>query len=195
MSYGQLYIISAPSGAGKTTLAKRLVEEMGDTVLSVSHTTRPKRRGEDHGTDYFFVDRDQFENMVAADEFLEYAEVFGNLYGTARSGVEGLLRSGKNVLLDIDWQGARKVRLQMPEVQSIFVLPPSRDELERRLRVRGQDSDKVIANRMREATEEMSHHDEYDHVVVNDDLDRALAELKSIVSKGVGALGQVTMNT
>ena len=157
------------------------MDERSDTVLSVSHTTRPRRSGETDGVDYFFVDRSRFEAMVANAEFLEYAEVFGNLYGTSKTEVDRTLAEGRNVLLDIDWQGARKVRQRMPSVRSIFVLPPSRRELERRLRARGQDSDEVIARRMQQAEDEMSHRGEYDYRVVNDDLDEALAELRSIV--------------
>lgn len=194
MSHGQLFIISAPSGAGKTTLAKRLISEMDNTVLAVSHTTRSMRNGEAEGVDYFFVDREKFESMVAAGEFVEYAHVFGNLYGTSRDELDKLLTAGMNVLLDIDWQGARKVRRQMPDVQSIFILPPSREELEKRLRVRAQDSDAVILNRMLEAEDEMSHHGEYNYVVVNDDLDLVLADLKSIVSGHIENLRQATIN-
>jgi guanylate kinase len=181
MRSGELFIISAPSGAGKTTLVKRLVGSVPDVVFSVSHTTRPRRSGEVEGSDYFFVDRTTFEQMAARGEFLEYAEVFGNLYGTASAAVAELMARGKSVLLDIDWQGARMVREAMPQVRSIFILPPSRGELERRLRDRGQDSDEVIARRMRDAAAEMSHHDEYDYIVVNDDLDSALADLEAIV--------------
>lgn len=194
MSDGRLFIISAPSGAGKTTLAKRLVEDMDSTVLSVSHTTRRMRSGEQHGVDYFFVDRADFETMIAGDEFLEHAEVFGNLYGTSKAEVDRLLRSGRNVLLDIDWQGARMVRRQVPGVQSIFVLPPSRRELEKRLRRRGQDEDSVISARMREAAEEMSHYGEYNHVLVNDDLDLALGDLKSIIYRRADAVRRVTID-
>ena len=194
MSYGQFFIISAPSGAGKTTLAKRLISEMENTVLAISHTTRDVRPGEQHGVDYFFVDREQFENMIAAREFLEYAEVFGNLYGTSKGEVNRLLQEGKNVLLDIDWQGARKVREQVPNAKSIFVLPPSWEELEKRLRARGQDSDVVISNRMREAEDEMSHRDEYNYVVVNDDLDHALEDLKSIISGRIDDVRPATID-
>ena len=194
MSYGQFFIISAPSGAGKTTLAKRLISEMENTVLAISHTTRHVRPGERDGVDYFFVDRKQFESMIAAGEFLEYAEVFGNLYGTSKGEVNRLLQEGKNVLLDIDWQGARKVRQQIPSVKSIFVLPPSREELEKRLRARGQDSDVVISNRMREAEDEMSHHGEYNYVVVNDDLDCALEDLKSIVAGRIDEVRPATID-
>jgi guanylate kinase len=181
MRSGELFIISAPSGAGKTTLVKRLVGSMPDLVFSVSHTTRPCRPGEVDGQDYHFVDRATFEEMAGRGEFLEYAEVFGNLYGTARSAVGQQMAAGKTVLLDIDWQGARKVREAMPGARSIFILPPSRRELERRLRDRGQDSDEVIARRMRDAAAEMSHHGEYDFIVVNDDLESALADLGAIV--------------
>lgn len=181
MRSGELFIISAPSGAGKTTLVKRLVGSMPDLVFSVSHTTRPCRPGEVDGVDYHFVDRASFEEMARTGQFLEYAEVFGNLYGTARSAVAEQMAAGKSVLLDIDWQGARKVREAMPRARSIFILPPSRRELERRLRERGQDSEEVIARRMRDAAAEMSHHGEYDFIVVNDDLESALADLGAIV--------------
>lgn len=193
MSYGRFFIISAPSGAGKTTLARRIVDEFTDTVLAVSHTTRRMRLGEVDGVDYFFVDREEFEAMIEAGDFLEYAEVFGNLYGTSKSEVDRLLKAGNSVLLDIDWQGARKVRRQIPEVQSIFVLPPSMQELERRLRERGQDSGEVICRRMQEAADEMAHRDEYDHEVVNDDLETAMAKLRSIVSGPVDRPGRVTI--
>jgi len=164
-----------------------------DTVLAVSHTTRPRRPGETDGVDYFFVDRPRFEAMVANAEFLEYAEVFGNLYGTSKAEVDRTLEAGRNVLLDIDWQGARKVRQRIPSARSIFVLPPSRRELERRLRARGQDSDEVIARRMQQAEDEMSHRGEYDYRVVNDDLEEAMAELRSIVSGRVDDSVKVTI--
>jgi len=193
MSCGRFFVISAPSGAGKTTLARRLVDTVADTVLAVSHTTRRVRPGEVEGVDYYFVDRLRFESMVADGEFLEYAEVFGNLYGTSKSEVDRLLAAGKSVLLDIDWQGARKVRQQIPEVQSIFVLPPSMPELERRLRARGQDSDKVISRRMQEAADEMAHRDEYDYAVINDDLEKAMADLTCIVSGHIEGLRRATI--
>ncbi len=182
MAIGRLFILSAPSGAGKTTLARRLIESLPDMVLSVSHTTRPKRNGEQHGVDYWFVSAEEFRAMKEGGEFLEHAEVFGNLYGTSKESVDEQLQLGRNVLLDIDWQGARSVRQRMPGVTSIFILPPSLAELEHRLRSRGQDSDSVVEGRMREAAEEMSHHVEYDYKVVNDDLDRATADLIAIVS-------------
>ncbi len=181
MPPGGLYAISAPSGAGKTTLARRLVTALPEVVVSISHTTRPRRPGEVDGRDYYFVDRATFERMLADREFLEFAEVFGNWYGTSKTAISQALAAGKSVILDIDWQGARTVKRVFPQAQSIFILPPSRAELERRLRDRGQDSEDVIAQRMEVAAAEISHHDEYDHVVVNDDLERALADLTAIM--------------
>ncbi len=182
MSRGRLFIISAPSGAGKTTLAKALVNSVPNTALSVSHTTRSRRAGELDGVDYHFVDREKFQNMLREGKFLEYAMVFSNYYGTSHATVEQQLLQGNNVLLDIDWQGAREVRQKVPAVCSIFVLPPSRNELEKRLRDRGQDSETVIADRMREASEEMRHYDEYEYLVVNDDFDQAVADLRAIIT-------------
>lgn len=182
VSKGDLFIISAPSGAGKTTLARRLNEALPETAFSISHTTRPQRRNETHGVDYYFVSEAEFLEMVERGEFLEYARVFGNLYGTSKAAVRRLMQQGKTVLLDIDWQGARHIRRKMPDCGSIFILPPSLDELERRLRDRGQDSEDVIRQRMQLARNEMQHADEYDFVVVNDDLDGALGELCAIVS-------------
>lgn len=178
---GTLYIISAPSGAGKTSLVNALVERVPGMVLSVSHTTRPQRPGETDGQHYYFVDAAEFQRMAERSEFLEYAQVFGNRYGTARAQVEEQLRAGNDVILEIDWQGAQQVRDAMPEAISIFILPPSLDELERRLRARGQDSDAVIERRMREAVSEMSHYREYDYLVVNERFEEALDELVSIV--------------
>jgi guanylate kinase len=186
MSRGRLVIISAPSGAGKTTLARALVSSMSNVVLSVSHTTRERRAGELDGVDYHFVNNEQFRQMVEEGNFLEYARVFNNYYGTSQAAIEEQLSQGNNVLLDIDWQGARKVKQKVPDVCSIFVLPPSRKELERRLRDRGQDSEKVIADRMREASEEMRHHNEYEYLVVNDDFDQAVADLRAIITGNAG---------
>lgn len=177
-----VFVISAPSGAGKSSLARALVQSRNDTALAVSHTTRPMRPGEQDGVDYFFIDRQRFETMIAGGRFLEYAQVFDNFYGTSVDAVESLLTADKNVLLDIDWQGARVVREKFPETCGIFVLPPSLDVLETRLRGRGQDSDEVIARRMRAAQDEMSHGDEYLYRIVNDDFDQALAELDALVS-------------
>lgn len=178
---GTLYIVSAPSGAGKTSLVKALVDTVPGLSISVSHTTRPRRDGEQDGSDYHFVSAEAFQAMVAADEFLEHAQVFGNAYGTAISVVKRQLAVGTDVILEIDWQGARQVREAMPECVSIFVLPPSRQELDRRLRERGKDPEEVIARRMQEAVSEMSHYDEYDYLVVNDAFGHALDELVSIV--------------
>ncbi|MDH3281256.1 MAG: guanylate kinase [Gammaproteobacteria bacterium] len=180
MREGNLFILSAPSGTGKTTLAKALIDAVPDTMLSISYTTRAARPGEREGVDYYFIEESKFLDMVSTGKFLEYAKVFGNWYGTAFDTVEKFLSGGKNVVLDIDWQGARKIRERIPAT-SIFLLPPSRDELEQRLRKRGQDSDLVIARRMREAAEEMRHYCEYDYVVVNDDIDAALSDLRAII--------------
>lgn len=182
MHTGKLFIISAPSGAGKSSLAKALMERMPRLALSVSHTTRAPRPGEQDGVHYHFVTHAQFEAMVAGDQFAEYARVFDNYYGTAWDSIERLLAAGKDVILDIDWQGARNIKRLRPQAVSIFILPPSRLALEQRLRNRGQDSDAVIARRMAEAVSEMSHYGEFDHVVVNDDFDAALDDLGAIAS-------------
>jgi len=176
-----LFILSAASGTGKTSLASALVESVPALETSVSHTTRKPRPGEREGVHYHFIDQPTFDAMAARGEFLEHATVFGNSYGTARAEVESRLRRGKGVLLDIDWQGARSVKRVMPEAVSIFILPPSREALAQRLVKRGQDSPAVIARRMHEAISEMSHYKEFDHVVVNDDFDLALADLQHIV--------------
>jgi guanylate kinase len=181
MKTGKLFIFSAASGTGKTSLAKALVEQMPDVAFSVSHTTRAPRPGENHGVHYYFVSQREFDEMVAAGRFLEHAKVFDNSYGTSRGAIENLLRQGKNIILDIDWQGARSVKEQMPEAVSIFILPPTRAALRQRLTSRGQDDPEVIARRMREAVSEMSHYKEFDHVVVNDDFDVALNDLKAII--------------
>lgn len=178
---GKLFILSAPSGAGKTSLARALVESEPNLAFSVSHTTRPPRPGEVHGVHYYFVDAGEFERMARAGEFLEHAVVFGNRYGTARAGIERLLAEGKDILLDIDWQGARAVKAKMPEAVSIFILPPSRQALEERLRNRGQDTPEVIARRLAQAVQDMRHYGEFDHVVVNDDFQAALADLRAII--------------
>ncbi len=182
MNTGNLFIISAPSGAGKTSLAKALIASSESIVMSVSHTTRGKRGGEVHGEDYFFVDQAEFQDMVERGVFLEYAEVYGNYYGTSSQAVADMLNKGLHVLLDIDWQGARKVREQMPKSVSISVLPPSLEELERRLRSRGSDSEDVIMSRMQQALNEMAHCKESDFVVLNDDFNTALNELSLIVA-------------
>ncbi|MDH3289301.1 MAG: guanylate kinase [Betaproteobacteria bacterium] len=182
---GRLFVISAASGTGKTSLAKALVEQMPDVAFSISHTTRAPRPGEQHGVHYYFVNQAQFDEMVAAGRFLEHARVFGHSYGTSRAATENLLRQGKNIIFDIDWQGARAIKEQLPEAVSIFILPPSRAALEERLTGRGQDSTEVIARRMRAAASEISHHGEFDHLVVNDDFSAALADLMAII-RGTG---------
>ena len=179
---GTLFIVSAPSGAGKTSLVKALREECPGLAVSVSHTTRAQRPGEQHGRDYFFVDREVFGRMVNDGEFLEHARVFDNQYGTARSTVEAALARGEDVILEIDWQGARQIRELMPACRSIFVLPPSREALEERLSARGQDDPATIVRRMADAISEMSHYAEYDYLVINDDFRVALGELRTIIA-------------
>jgi len=178
---GTLFIVSAPSGAGKTSMVRALMERDADLGFSVSHTTRPPRPGEVDGRDYHFIDVPTFERMVEEGAFLEYAKVFDNYYGTSRAAVEAQLAEGRDVFLDIDWQGARQVRQAWPEAVSIFVLPPSREALEARLRGRGTDSDEVIAGRMARAVDEASHYDEYDYLIVNDDFETAVGDLGAIV--------------
>jgi guanylate kinase len=177
----KLFIISAASGTGKTSLARALADRVPDVALSISHTTRAPRLGERQGEHYYFVSPEEFQAMVDRGEFLEYAEVFGNRYGTARAAVEELLARGKRVVFDIDWQGARAIKQVWPEARSIFLLPPSRAALEQRLQNRRQDPPEVITRRMRAAVDEMRHQTEFDYIVVNDDFDRALADLEAIV--------------
>ena len=179
---GTLYIVAAPSGAGKSSLVNALLEREREIVLSISHTTRPPRPGDVDGEHYHFVNRGVFERLVADNAFLEHAEVFGNLYGTSRNAVEPLLAQGRDVLLEIDWQGARQVRKVMPDCVSIFILPPSREELERRLRTRAADSAITIARRLAESRDEIAHVGDFDYVVVNDEFADALNDLRSIVT-------------
>ncbi|WP_273384245.1 guanylate kinase [Actinobacillus porcinus] len=184
MSQGNLYILSAPSGAGKSSLIAALLEK--DTakkmMVSVSHTTRQPRPGEENGVHYHFVDVAEFELLIDQGAFLEYAKVFGgNYYGTSLPAIEKNLAAGIDVFLDIDWQGAQQIREKVPSVKSIFILPPSLAELERRLIGRGQDSSDVIAERMSKAMDEISHYNEYDYVIVNDNFEQALADLQSIL--------------
>jgi guanylate kinase len=183
---GKLFVLTAPSGAGKTTLTRGLLAANPELRFSVSFTTRAPRAGEQDGRDYFFVDRARFEAMIAAGELLEHAEVFGNYYGTGRAQIEAHTRAGRNVLLDIDWQGARQVRQRMAESVLIFILPPSLAELEQRLRGRATDSEAVIQRRLSEAVADMSHWPEFDYVVINDDRDAALAALQAVLA-GRGA--------
>jgi guanylate kinase len=181
MNQGVLFVVSAPSGAGKTSLVRQLRAQVEGFTVSVSHTTRPRRPGEIDAVDYFFTGRETFEQMVATGAFLEHAQVFDNYYGTARATVETALSSGKDVLLEIDWQGARQIKAQMPDCQTLFILPPSRDALSQRLTRRGQDGEETIARRMRDAMAEMSHYAEYDYLIINDDFATAVAEMRSIV--------------
>jgi guanylate kinase len=177
---GFLYIISAPSGAGKTSLVKALLERDQRIRVSISHTTRAARPGEEDGVAYNFVDLSEFDRLIEAGQFLEYAEVFTNKYGTSKGWVESQLAQGIDVILEIDWQGAEIVREKMPDARSIFILPPSREELLRRLTGRGTDSDEVIAGRMAQAESEMSHYGDFDYLVINDQFDAALDQLAAI---------------
>jgi len=178
---GQLFIVSAPSGAGKTSLVNALIEKLPSIEVSVSHTTRAPRVGEQAGIDYNFIDQEGFQQLIDQKGFLEYATVFGNSYGTSKALVEQKLAQGVDVILEIDWQGAQQVRKVMKNCCSIFVLPPSKQVLYERLRNRGQDSEEVISKRMRTAVDEMMHYSEYDFLVVNDDFKVALNELEAIV--------------
>lgn len=183
MNLGNLYIISAPSGAGKSSLINALLNDLpaSQVRLSISHTTRAPRPAEQDGVHYYFSSRAEFEQLIAQGHFLEWAEVFGNYYGTSLPMIEQSLAQGIDVFLDIDWQGARQIREKLPNVKTVFILPPSKAELEKRLIGRGQDSAETIAKRMNEAVSEMSHYAEFDYVIVNDDFQTALNELKSIL--------------
>jgi guanylate kinase len=178
---GTLFVVAAPSGAGKSSLVNALLEREREISLSISHTTRPPRVGEEYGRHYYFVERADFEKEIAEDIFLEHAEVHSNLYGTSRVHVEGALSKGSDVLLEIDWQGARQVRRAKPDCVGVFILPPSRAELERRLRGRGSDSSEVIERRLYNSREEIAHAQEFDFIIVNDRFEDALADLQSIV--------------
>jgi guanylate kinase len=186
---GRLFVISAPSGAGKTSLVKALLERNPALTVSVSHTTRPRRPNEADGREYWFVQPEQFKDKLARGEFLEYAQVFDNYYGTGRATVEAVLAAGRDVILEIDWQGARQVRQSAPDCTTIFILPPSRAALEERLRNRQTDSDAVIARRLRDAVGDMSHYHEFGFVVVNDRFETACQQLESILAGQGQALG------
>ena len=179
-STGTLYIVSAPSGAGKTSLVKALLDAQPQVRVSVSHTTRGIRPGDVDGVNYHFVSRKEFLERLERDEFLEHAEVFGNLYGTSQRWLEQTLDEGYDLILEIDWQGAQQVRRLMPQARSIFILPPTQEALRQRLTNRGQDSDEVIDGRMREAVSEMTHYVEYDYLIINDDFTHALGDLQAI---------------
>jgi len=180
-SQGTLYTISAPSGAGKTSLVAELLKRTPQLSVSVSHTTRPMRPGEQDGVNYHFVRHEVFQQMLGESAFLEHAQVFDNFYGTSQAWVESELARGEDVILEIDWQGAQQVRRLMPETIAIFILPPSREALNERLTGRGQDDDSVIQRRMDAAVAEMSHYVEGDYVVINDDFNTALGDLEAII--------------
>jgi guanylate kinase len=182
MKRGRLFVIAAPSGAGKTSLVKALLARLPQLRLSISHTTRKRRPTEAEGREYHFVTAAQFEQLVSRGEFLEHARVFDNLYGTSRAYVEGQLAQGHDVVLEIDWQGAQQVRRAMPQCVSLFILPPSRAALAERLARRATDTPEVISRRLRDAAADMSHYREFDYVVVNDNFERALGELGEIIA-------------
>lgn len=196
MNTACLFTISAPSGAGKTSLVKALLEKRAASVaVCVSHSTRSIRPGEVDGEAYHFVTLEEFNSMVEAGEFLEHAQVFDNCYGTARASVEALLASGKHVILEIDWQGARQVKDRMLETVSIFILPPSREELEQRLRLRGTDDASTIKRRMQDADREMSHYDDAEYLVINDNFEQALFDLDAIIhTQGLTLARQMLKN-
>ncbi|MCF7519405.1 guanylate kinase [Pseudoalteromonas sp. L21] len=178
---GNLFILSAPSGAGKSSLISALLNKHSDMKVSVSHTTRSPRPGEENGVHYHFVSVEEFKALIDKNDFFEWAQVFDNYYGTSKKAIETQLDAGIDVFLDIDWQGAQQIRNLVDDVETIFILPPSKEELESRLNNRGQDSAEVIAGRMAKAQSETSHYNEYDYVIVNDDFDTALAEIETIV--------------
>jgi len=184
---GNLFILSAPSGAGKSSLINALLKQDNQASsramqVSVSHTTRDARPGENNGEHYHFVSVEEFKKQIEQNAFYEYAEVFGNYYGTSEAAIDAQLAQGVDVFLDIDWQGAQQVRMKKPSVTTIFISPPSKEELEKRLRGRGQDSDEIIAGRMAAAQAECSHYNEFDYIIVNDDFDQALLDLITIVT-------------
>ena len=186
---GNLYVVAAPSGAGKTTLVRLLLEQEKEVNLSISHTTRAPRAGEENGREYHFVAAEEFRAMIAREEFLEWAEVHGNYYGTSKKWIADQLAVDRDVLLEIDWQGAQQVRALFPEALGIFILPPSMEELTRRLTGRGTDADDVIARRLAAAQAEMRHVGEFDYVIINDRLEQALDDLRSIVRASRLSLG------
>lgn len=181
MAKGNLFVVTAPSGAGKTTLVAALLAADANVQLSISYTTRAPRAGEVDGKDYHFVDRAEFERMISAGELLEHAEVYGNYYGTSQVWINEVIQNGRDILLEIDWQGAQQVRRLFPDAIGLFVLPPSLDTLESRLRNRGKDSEEVIAKRMAVAREECSHVDEFDYVIVNEHIDDAVRDIVAVV--------------
>jgi len=194
MNKSELFILSAPSGAGKTSLAKALLDAVNNLEISISYTTRARRPGEVDGKDYHFITEQKFDHMIGAAQFLEYAQVFDHKYGTSRDKIQESLDAGKNVILDIDWQGARKVRAQISQCTTIFILPPNQEALWKRLSDRGQDSEESIRRRMQDAVSEMRHYDEYQYIVVNDDFTKALNDLVEIVNGDPEGIRPVTVN-
>lgn len=192
---GNLFILSAPSGAGKSSLIKALLSQDSSRVMqvSVSHTTREARLGENDGEHYHFISVEKFKQQITQNEFYEHAEVFGNYYGTSETAIDIQLAQGIDVFLDIDWQGAQQVRMKKPDVTTIFISPPSKAELENRLNKRGQDSEEIIQSRMAQAQAECSHFNEFDYIIVNDDFDQALSELTTIVNNQRLKLSQQTI--
>ncbi|MFP3029170.1 MAG: guanylate kinase [Arsenophonus sp.] len=183
MQEGRLYIVSAPSGAGKSSLIQALLktQPLYDTQVSISHTSRAIRPGEKNGEDYYFISENKFQQMIEDNDFLEYACVFGNYYGTSRTLIKKIINNGIDIFLDIDWQGAQQIRQKIPSARTIFIFPPSKNELLRRLLGRGQDSEETINQRMAEAVSEIKHHNEYDYIIVNDNFNTALGDLQSII--------------
>jgi len=182
--HGNLYVIAAPSGTGKTTLVHALVESTANITVSVSYTTRPKRPNEIHGLNYYFVDKDEFARMLSKGDFMEYATIFGNLYGTSKSWVEQTLAQGIDVILEIDWQGNRQIKQLFPDAIGIFILPPSLETLHERLVTRNQDHPEVIKTRLADARETVAHAHEFEYLVVNDSFSQAVSELKMIIEAG-----------
>ncbi len=178
---GNLFIVAAPSGGGKTSLVKALISELDDIEVSVSHTTRSQRPSEVHEVNYFFVKESEFQLMIDKGDFVEYAEVFGHFYGTSKMQIMNKLHQGIDVILDIDWQGAQQIKRKFPQANGIYILPPSLDALRQRLRERNQDKEHIIETRMAKAKNELSHYDEFDYLVVNEHFENALEDLKSIV--------------
>ncbi|MEO5343300.1 MAG: guanylate kinase [Gammaproteobacteria bacterium SHHR-1] len=182
MVNGSLIVISAPSGAGKSSLVKALIESTANVQVAVSHTTRPPRPGEQDGVHYHFVAKERFQQMVREGAFIEHAQVFDNFYGTAKSSLEDPLQQGIDLILEIDWQGAQQIRTLYPDCISLFIAPPGLEELRKRLRARGQDNEEVIERRMRDAQAEMAHVHEFDYLVINEDFNEALTEIRSLLT-------------
>jgi guanylate kinase len=191
---GSLFVIAAPSGAGKTSLISALLEKNSDIQLSISHTTRQARPGEQDGVNYHFTAKETFQSMIESDDFLEHAQVFDNFYGTSRQSLEQQLASGNDVILEIDWQGARQVKKVIPDCIGIFIMPPSKQALLERLTGRGTDSEEIIKRRMADAVNEMSHYDEFDYLIINDNFDQALKQLELVIQSQNFRIGLQKLN-